>query len=121
MTFKIPESFFKFKVNRQIDEEIRQTEKEIEERQERIKELKGKLKYKCPSCKKMSMLKHTAAIQHHYYVEPYSCTGGDYWVTNGVSWVCPKCDTELEPYYSERDDWQTISYYFKSKTDKHKR
>ena len=120
MRFTVPESFFKFKPNRQLNEEIEQAEKEIDALQNRIKELKGKFKYKCPNCKKMSMLKKTDSVQHHFYVEPYGCTGGDYWNTAGVSWTCPKCESKLRPSYGERDEWQSISSYFKSKTDEHK-
>lgn len=117
----IPESMLKYKANKKLKQEILDAADQINELHKQIKLKEGKFKYKCPSCKKFSKLKDTDGIQKHYYIEPYGCTGGDYWVANGVEWVCPKCDTKLKPDYKEQDEWQSLSHRFKSLTDEHKR
>lgn len=117
----IPESLLTYKANRNLKQEIYDTAAEINELQKKIKKLEDKFKYKCPSCKKFSKIKDTNAIQHHYYIEPHGCTSGDYWVTSGIEWYCPKCETKLKPQYKESDDWQSMSSRFKSLTDAHKR
>lgn len=117
----IPESMLKYKSNRKLQQEILDAAEQINELHKQIKLKEGKFKYKCPSCNKFSKLKDTDAVQKHYYIEPHGCTGGDYWVTNGVEWFCPKCNTKLKPHYKESDDWQTMSYRFKSITDANER
>jgi predicted RNA-binding Zn-ribbon protein involved in translation (DUF1610 family) len=116
----IPASFSVYKANRDIIDEIDAAETEINRLRNVIKSGQGKLRFKCPECKKLSMLKDTDSVQHHYYIEPHGCTGGDYWNEDGVSWCCPKCGQGLKPDYKEREAWQSMSYYFKSKTDEHK-
>ena len=117
----IPESLLKYKANRKLSQEILEAAEQINELHKQIKLKEGKFKYKCPSCKKFSSLKDTSGIQKLYYVEPYGCTGGDYWKNSGVEWYCPKCNTRLKPNYSERDEWRDMSRRFNSLTDEHKR
>jgi ribosomal protein S27AE len=49
---------------------------------------------RCSRCKKNSRLSSWSFIQGMYYVEPFSCTGGDYWLnsrTDSCHIICPKC------------------------------
>lgn len=50
----------------------------------------------CAKCKQGSQISSWIFIQNHYYVEPYSCTGGAYWIaseTEVCHIICPKCGT----------------------------
>ena len=62
---------------------------------------------KCTACGKQSRLFSWSFIQNQYYVEPYSCTGGDYWLnseTRCCHIVCPKCGEEIYLYnHPQRD------------------
>ncbi|MCI0558139.1 MAG: hypothetical protein MN733_06560 [Nitrososphaera sp.] len=52
---------------------------------------------RCVHCKDESALAEWGFIRDHYYVKPYSCTGGDYWVackTDVCHLVCLKCRQE---------------------------
>lgn len=115
----IPDSLLKLKHNRTISAEIALAEAEIKQLQGKISEERGKLKYKCSKCSNLSKLRDTHGIRHHHYVEPQGCTLGDYWDASGVSYICPKCNTKLKPAYSEREQWELLSYYFKSLSNEH--
>lgn len=60
---------------------------------------------RCKECDKRTKIRNLPFIYHQWYVEPYSCTGGDYHRTdleNPYS-ICPECKTtiplkELKPY-----------------------
>ena len=45
-----------------------------------------------PGCEKTFPIKDIVFLQTHWYVEPYSCSGGDYWKTGEGNWVCPNCN-----------------------------
>ncbi|MBI2063960.1 MAG: hypothetical protein HYT65_03145 [Candidatus Yanofskybacteria bacterium] len=52
---------------------------------------------KCVKCHKKSRLGAWSFVQGRWYVEPYSCTGGDYWNFNKTETchiTCPKCGDE---------------------------
>lgn len=42
-------------------------------------------------CGKLSQVSNLTLIQTHYYISPYSCTGGDYWLPGDREFVCPEC------------------------------
>lgn len=113
----IPESLRDYKSNRTLIDEMDSAETEIGKLRLKIKVNQGKLKYKCPECKKFSTLRDTDAIQKNYYVEPHGCTGGDYWTRNGIMWNCPKCNQKQSLKYEELTSWQSMSPHFKSITD----
>ncbi|MBI2676650.1 MAG: hypothetical protein HYX21_01675 [Candidatus Yanofskybacteria bacterium] len=58
-------------------------------------------------CHKKSRLGTWSFIQDRWYVEPYSCTGGDYWnysKTETCDIVCPKCNSENYIYNHPQKD-----------------
>lgn len=65
--------------------------------------LKGTV-YQCVSsvlgkgCGAFSTLAESEGIQRMYYVSPYSCTGGDYYLPDEVLVVCPKCSNRNRTY-----------------------
>lgn len=42
-------------------------------------------------CGSLNRVGDTVAIQSHYYIAPYSCTGGDYYLPGELYPICPKC------------------------------
>lgn len=45
-------------------------------------------KFKC-ACGTKHKFKQCDAIQTYFYVAPYGCTGGDYWLPGEIRIVCP--------------------------------
>jgi DNA-directed RNA polymerase subunit RPC12/RpoP len=45
----------------------------------------------CSACGARSVVSSLTYIQTHWYVEPYSCTGGDYWNEGEGQFDCPRC------------------------------
>jgi len=62
---------------------------------------------KCAKCNRKSQLSSWVFIQDMYYIQPFSCTGGDYWLnakTRSCHIVCPKCSKETYLYrHSQKD------------------
>ncbi len=62
---------------------------------------------RCSKCHKNSRLASWSFIQGMFYVEPFSCTGGDYWLnsqTSSCHITCPKCGYENYIYnHPDRD------------------
>lgn len=80
---------------------------------DRVGTLKQKLQViqrvlvKCVKCRKKSRLGTWSFTQGRWYVEPYSCTSGDYWKYNGTETchiVCPKCGDENYIYNHPQKD-----------------
>jgi hypothetical protein len=45
----------------------------------------------CHNCGANHEIGSIPYIQTHWYVEPYGCTGGDYYKTGEGKWDCPGC------------------------------
>lgn len=58
-------------------------------------------------------------LQTHWYVEPFSCTGGDYWNAGEGQFICPKCGAKNRLY--ERPEVEKLKRYFKAVEDKYDR
>ena len=62
---------------------------------------------RCSSCGKRAALQRWSFLRGHWYVRPYSCTGGDYWnvtTTETCHVDCPNCGTRIYLYnHPERD------------------
>ncbi|GAG10808.1 unnamed protein product, partial [marine sediment metagenome] len=53
------------------------------------------------------------------YVQPYSCSGGDYWTYSGIGrFICPKCGTPSR-FYDFRDRDKGKSYEEQKKQEKY--
>lgn len=83
---------------------------------------KPKIRVQCTSqaatkkgCGKWSAIGTLIYIQTHWYVEPYSCSGGAYWKSGEGAWICPFCNhfnrlyvsldvTALKPYFNKVED-----------------
>lgn len=49
----------------------------------------------CGHCGKRHQVSKLTLIQTHYYIEPYSCTGGDYWKEGEKQYECPSCGMRM--------------------------
>jgi len=79
-----------------IEEQLKQNEKEREILLARQKEIKGKTYMVCASCKKGTHINQLVLFVAEFYVEPFSCTGGDYWTEGSfpeLATMCPHCHT----------------------------
>ncbi len=54
-----------------------------------IDELNSQQAIKCASCEAYHEIRELTAIQNHWYVDPWGCTGGDYWVEGELQFICP--------------------------------
>lgn len=50
---------------------------------------------RCGFCGKSHQVSKLTLIQTHYYVRPYSCTGGDYWNMGEKQYECPSCGERM--------------------------
>jgi len=74
--------------------------KALEALEDRIdKELKENFRVECSNvgtfgnaCGKFHLAKDIDLIQHYFYVEPYSCSAGDYWIPKEYYFYCPECN-----------------------------
>lgn len=69
----------------------------------------------CSSCKKRTSVSKLVYIQTHWYVQPYGCTGGDYWRAGEGRYECPKCGYENRLH--DRPRATSLKYYFKEMVD----
>jgi hypothetical protein len=49
----------------------------------------------CGFCGKRHRVSRLTLIQTHFYIEPYSCTGGDYWKPGEKQYECPSCGLRM--------------------------
>lgn len=94
------------------DEEVEKAKKVIASRaQARDEQIRNSLlECKCGSLFKIDTIEY---IQTHYYVTPYSCTGGDYWNQDEGQWKCPTCNF-TNRLIGEAKDIVKLKYHFKS-------
>ena len=53
-----------------------------------IHETRKRQRIEC-SCGKFHPIGKLTAIQTHWYTSPHGCTGGDYWSTGELQFICP--------------------------------
>lgn len=80
-----------------------QIEQEIESLYVEKESIRSRRTLKCPKCEKRTALTKWTLIRDHHYVQPYSCTGGDYWTFQEYQIFCPKCEQFSRVYFSEWD------------------
>jgi len=109
--------------NKQIDAKIAQLEQQKGDINLLIESLKSQILVKCCSpwhknqgCGTFHKISDLTYIQTHYYVKPYSCTGGDYWSESEGQFTCPKCGY-LNRLCSEREHITSMKRYFKNVKD----
>lgn len=78
---------------------------DIHDLENRIKLLKTDLAdakkdelFACSRCKKRTVVKNISVVKEHYYIEPYSWGGGDYWRFSNYLTLCTKCNSFTNVY-----------------------
>lgn len=109
--------------------EIVKRRSELEAQLDEIKKLESKsnrsIRIKCTSncygkgCGRMMAIGSIDYIQVMYYVEPYSCTGGDYWKESEGQFDCKHCGHRNRLY--DRKKFELLHRYFKSVVYSHDR
>jgi rubrerythrin len=91
---------------------LRNIEKKIEGEQ-------SKILIDCTSCHAQHAIGDLVYIQTHWYVHPYSCTGGDYWNEGEGNFKCPACNAINRLY--NREEYQKLKHRFKEIVKTHER
>jgi hypothetical protein len=96
------------------DQEIGNEIAKLEEKRSKLR--KNRI-WRCPACGNKAAIKDLALKIEHYYVPPYSCTGGAYWSQTGVYQIrCAKCDKNIRYWDTACKGWIFINdhrNYFK--------
>jgi Fe2+ or Zn2+ uptake regulation protein len=78
---------------------------------EELNEKQSNLYFICKKCNKRFKYKNLNIFIQEWYVEPFSCTGGDYWETSkDIEIMCPNCDTVTEIDRDHNDYWIAKTY-----------
>ena len=76
-----------------------QIDKQIEELKAQREELRKNKLWGCPKCEKKTKISKLGILVDQYYEEPYSCMGGDRWMSTDEFFIsCPKCKEEVRLY-----------------------
>ncbi len=97
---------------------VEEIDKKIEELREKRASLLSKTLVKCTDywghklgCGKCTQIGKLTYIQTYWYVEPYSCTGGDYWRQGEGQFECTKCGYLNRLY--KRPEVEKLKHHFK--------
>lgn len=76
-----------------IDAERARLERRLEKLDADRVAVLGARRWQCRAagCGRTIMLSSVPLVQTHFYIEPHSCSGGDYWKAGERNLVCPKC------------------------------
>lgn len=105
--------------------ELEQVEKKIERTKVTLKNLLQKkdeilshTKVQCGHCGSQHEIRDLEFIQTHYYVRPYSCSGGDYWNEDdeGIS-ECLYCGGRMRFY--NMPEIMKLRHLFAKRKDEH--
>lgn len=81
--------------------------------QGQLQKAKDNRRWTCPSCSKKTRISTVELMTEHYYVEPYSCSGGDYWTTEKqppFHVVCSEC-TKVHRYCTNTAGYDFLEHY----------
>jgi hypothetical protein len=100
------------------DEIIAKAEKALAEAKAAKHSQIGNIMVPCSSCEGGNQVKDMLVRVHEHYVDPYSCTGGDYWTWNensDRSFICSHCGAtnRLFGHYNPSSLYWLIKDYVK--------
>lgn len=87
--------------------------------EQKIEVEQSKILIDCTSCHAQHAISDLVYIQTHWYVQPYSCTGGDYWNEGEGNFKCPSCGYVNRTY--KREEYEKLKYRFKEITKTYER
>lgn len=71
----------------------------------------------CKFCKVEHQIKDLVYIQTYYYISPYSCAGGDYWVPKNGEFKCIDCGYRNKFFRGKGVDY--FKEYFSKSVDEY--
>jgi DNA-directed RNA polymerase subunit RPC12/RpoP len=86
----------------------------------KVEKEQGNIKITCIHCDKRSAIKEWTYVQHHRYIAPFGCAGGDYWVEDYGTAVCPHCSLDNKLILDERKPYVLYKNQFKTIVNAHK-
>ena len=111
---------------KKILKKLDKLEEEKNKLMEKLHKNQSKVKVKCrgnfidlssDGCGEEFEIGDLTYIQTYTYVEPYSCTGGDYWFDSEGQWDCPNCGVRNRLY--NQKETQELKYRFKNIVEAH--
>lgn len=94
---------------KEIEEKIILKEVELFQLENEKRDIIKRKIIKCPRCGKQHIIGKTELIQEHYYIRPYSCTAGDYWVDAEIGFTCDKCNNFISDYHNPKiKEWKYL-------------
>lgn len=78
---------------------------QLAELDQQIKDARGRQLIPCRCCNKKHAISKLHLLVDHYYVEPYSCSGGDYWRTGSKYFVCPNTNIAHRFVFKQHRDY----------------
>ena len=72
-----------------VEQQILEQEIKLDKLYDRLDKKRANKNIECVCCKTKHKIKDLTAIQTYSYVEPYSCSGGDYWNESELMFICP--------------------------------
>lgn len=106
------------KILEQLQQDLAAKQKQVEKIQQSINELLKKTQVTCKGCGVTHEINQLTYIQSHWYVHPYSCTGGDYWNQGEGGWRCPLCRTHHRLY--KNPEIEALKRFFKDVENEYK-
>lgn len=110
---------------REIKKRLDEIEKEAATLRGLLDDKRRDQKLQCGWCGKRHAVRKLTLIQTHWYVEPYSCTGGDYWNQGEKQYECPSCGQRMRdldrPWKDCDPKIAKLARYFKETIKEHKR
>jgi hypothetical protein len=119
---------------KQLNAEVAELEQEMKALEKKRDELLGRTLVQCinsrygKGCGKKHRICNLVYIRTHWYVQPYGCTGGDYWNEGEGNFICPACQhrNTLVDWHGRdpvigREKLSGLKYQFKSIVDEHER
>ncbi len=65
---------------------------------------------RCANCNRNNQISKTQLFQTHWYVMPYSCTGGDCWREGECQFLCKHCSYINRLLFKEEFDYKLLEY-----------
>lgn len=93
---------------------------QIKSLEQEIEDTKANSYFTCPNCEKKTKVKNVTLVARQHYVEPYSCSGGDYWTFQEWVIACPKCNNGIRSYDKKSELFRFIKeheFNFKERLD----
>lgn len=77
---------------------LKEAHKATQKAREDLRTLLGRQTLWCPNCRTSNKINTTKHVTFTRYVEPYSCTGGDYWksIESSAGFRCKNCKLPVE-------------------------